>query len=47
MKPEKYPRETSCKYANVVTRVLEYFLKKNKKISFDQASLAAMKYHLL
>ena len=25
MKPEEYPRETSCKYTNGVTGVLEYF----------------------
>ena len=25
MIPEEYPRETSCKYTNIVTGVLEYF----------------------
>ena len=25
MKPEEYPRETSCKYMNIVTGVLELF----------------------
>ena len=29
MKPEEYPRETSCKYTNIVTGVLEYFERMN------------------
>ena len=31
MKPEEYPRKTSCKYTNVVTGVLEYFERMNTR----------------